>query len=131
MQTQKEQLGYQELADVLNNTLTVAADVREALKDGLQVTDALVIWKNFPLLREVYEEGKEALQQLTDLTPDEAEKVIALIDKNPNLPADQLFTKIKTALRLLGRTYRLVDNLIQEGRDLAQDWVELFREDAA
>lgn len=130
MQTQKEELGYQQLADVLNNTLTVAADVREALKDGLQVTDALVIWKNFPILREVYEEGKTALKQLTDLSPEEAEQVVALIEKNPNLPADELFNKIKIALRLLGRTYRLVDNLIEEGRDLAQDWVELFREAA-
>lgn len=127
MKTQTEELGYQKIADTLNILLELASDIKAALADGLQVTDALVIWQNFPELQKVYREGKEAIREFIDLTPDEAEEVIRQISNNQDIPQDKVFDAIKAAFRLLGRTYRIIDNLINEGKDLVEDWIEFFK----
>lgn len=132
--TTQSKVGYDELADTLADVLEVADEVAFAMKDGLQVTDLLVLWTSFPKLQEIYFDRNRALAELKDLDSVEADAVADLVSGRINIPKSDVVAKTLPALKLITRTYRFVDFAIAQGRDLGEDWiayVKTFKKEAA
>lgn len=122
----QEELGYNELADTVADLLEIADDIIEATNDGLQAIDALVIWQNFPKIKEIYDDRKQAIAELTNLTGEEAIAVGEILAIRLKQPATVIVEKITAALKLTSRTYRFGEYTFLEGKALLMDWKDLY-----
>lgn len=115
-------LGVDALKTTLVDAVLVTEDLIDAGKDGIQVTDALVIFKDLGKIQDVAKNAKQALAEFRDLTPDESEEVVEHVVANTNLSEDGAEGKIKKALRLAARAHRITVEAI----DLVDDAKDLF-----
>jgi hypothetical protein len=123
-----DKLGIDALVDLAVDAIEAGREIAPALADGLQLTDAMVVIGNFNRLKRIVENAKPALQEIKDLTGDEAQKAAMEISIRAHIPDDGTALGIAgKAIKLAARTYRQVEASI----DLAQDWQELFKKDAA
>lgn len=117
-----DKLGIDNLVDVAVDAITLGKEVAEATKDGVQLTDSLVIIGNFDRISRLGKQYKQAYAELRDLTPAEAEQAAMEISVRAHLENDGNVLKTAgVALKLAARTYRHVDNTI----DLVEDWKAL------
>lgn len=118
---QKENLlGYDEVVDTAADAIEAAQAIREALADGLDLSDVGAVFKAAPRLVEIYRDRNTFVAQLADLTPEESLLAAAAIAERTNIPNDRVLEKANEALFLLARTHQAVIG----GVDLAQDWIE-------
>jgi len=123
-----DKLGIDALVDLAVDAIEAGREIAPALTDGLQLTDAMVVIGNFNRLKRIVENAKPALEEIKDLTGDEAQKAAMEISIRAHIPDDGTALGIAgKAIRLSAHTYRQVEASI----DLAQDWQELFKKDAA
>ena len=123
-----EKLGVDAIVDLAVDAIEAGREIAPALADGLQLTDAMVVIGNFNRLKRIVENAKPALEEIKDLTGDEAQKAAMEISVRAHIPDDG--TALSTAgkaIKLAARTYRQVENTI----DLVQDWQALFEKPAA
>jgi hypothetical protein len=117
-----EKLGIDNLVDVAVDAIQLGKEVAEATKDGVQLTDSLVIIGNFDRIGRLGKQYKQAYAELRDLTPGEAEKAAMEISVRARLENDgTVLAKASVALKLAARTYRHVENTV----DLVEDWKNL------
>lgn len=118
--------GYDEIVDSSVKVISMTRDFHQALADGVQITDAMVIWKQYPNIQSVVNDRKIFAQQFGDLTPDEAQAAYAEIAEKTGLPVSGIDRVILTSLKVASRTYRLVDHVIDEGSDIIEDLKGMF-----
>lgn len=126
MEDSKNELGYDELVDTVADGIEVYAEAKEALGDGVQVGDAFVLWSNLPKLQDVAKSANQAWKELLDLGPDEAVAAVEAIRARTSKVPDLSVEKIGEVLRLMARTYRLLDYTYAEGMDIVADAKKLF-----
>jgi hypothetical protein len=115
-------LGVETLKQVALDAVNVVEEVAEAAGDGVQLTDAIVVFNNLGRIQRVAANAKQALAELKDLTPDETSDVVEHVVANSNLDDDGAEGKIKRALRLVARAHRVADDAI----DLVGDAKAIF-----
>lgn len=115
-----ENLGFDEVVDTAIDVIETARKVRDAIADGIDLTDVATIFSIAPRLAEVYRDRAVFAAQLADLTPEESTLAAAAIAARTDVPGDRAFTKVNEALILLARTHQEISDDI----DLAQDWIE-------
>lgn len=115
-------LGVDQIVDELVDAIQVGEKIAAAVADGVQVTDALVLWSEYPRLKELYEDAPEAWAQLKDLDGDEAQDAAQQVADRVGMPRSEVTKKIVASLSLLARTYRYVTYTMDEGKALLEDW---------
>ena len=116
-------LGIENLVAVAIDAIKVARAVYGALKDGVQFQDAFVLFNQFPAIQHVAEIAPTAFRELRDLTPQEAAAASQRIADGTGLPHDgTIFGKVRAALALSARTYKVVDDAVTVGHE----WKNLF-----
>ena len=118
----KPALGVATLKQVATDAVNVAHELIDAAKDGVQLTDTVVIFSNLGTIQNVAKNAKQALAELKDLTPAETADVVEHVIANTDLDDDGTEAKIKASLRLVSRAHRLVNDAI----DLVGDAKDLF-----
>lgn len=113
-------LGYDQIIDTAVDVIDVAKAVQEAFADGIDITDAVTLFRVAPRIGEIYNDRNLFVAQLKDLTPEEGIMAAVDISARTNVPGDLVFEKVNEALMLLARTYAEISDDIE----LAQDWIE-------
>lgn len=111
-------LGYDEVIDTLADGIEVYADIEKALGDGIGAEDLIVVWQNLDEFRDIYTSFSTAYAQFKDLTPEEATAVAEGISARTARLGTVTVEKINATMRLLARTYRYIDYILEEGKDL-------------
>lgn len=120
------QYGYDEIVDTSVKVILVARDFHQALKDGVQVNDALVVWKQYPNIQDIVNDRKTFAKQLLDLTPEESLAAFTEISEKTGVPVAGIDRVILTSLKTAGRIYRLVDYVLDEGAEIVDDLKGIF-----
>lgn len=115
---ENQKLGFDELVDTAADILEAADQIGGALSDGFQITDLAALLSVAPKAAEIKRDGKQAVNELLDLDPDEAEQASQAIAARTGKPATGIINRVNVAFTLSARTYRLVT----DGYNLAQDW---------
>lgn len=113
------ELGFDEVVDTAVDIIETADALGNALQDGFQISDLTVLLTIAPKAAEIKRDGRTAVNQLLDLTPDEAVQAAAQIAARTGKPATGIIARVNEGLTLTVRTYRLVT----DGYNLSQDWV--------
>ena len=117
-------LGIENLVAVSIDSVKVARAVGTALKDGVQLSDAFVVMNQIPAVQHIATIAPTAFKEIRDLTPDEAAEAAKRISDGTGLPNDAtLWGKVRSALALSARTYKVVDDAITVGHE----WKNLFK----
>lgn len=115
-------LGIENLKAVATDATIIAQDLVDAAKDGVQLTDTVVIFKDLGKIQNVASKAKQALAEIKDLEPDETAELVEHVVAATGLADYGAAAKIKGSLRLVARAHRLVAEAI----DIVQDTRELF-----
>lgn len=116
-------LGIESLKVVCSDALIVAQDLIDAAKDGIQISDAFVVFNNLSKIQRVAANAKQALAELKDLTPAESSELVEYVAIAANLDDnDRVERQIKGSLRLVARAHRTV----AEAVDIVGDAQALF-----
>lgn len=113
-------LGYDEVVDTAIDAIETAKAVRDAVADGLDLSDISALFKVAPRIAEIYRDRNVFVAQVADLTPEESLLAATAIAERTNEPNDTVFAKANEAIYLLARTHQTV----VAGVDLAQDWID-------
>jgi hypothetical protein len=114
----KNELSFEEVVDTSVDLIEASTVLADALKDGFQITDLASLFAVVPKVQELAKDGRVAIDQLLDLSPDEAEQVATEIARRTRTNPSVVVLKVNEALTLLARTYRLVKN----GQNLLKDF---------
>lgn len=104
-------LGFDEIVDSCSDIIESAALVGEALKDGFQITDAGVAFAIFPTISELIRDGKKAVNQLLDLSPEESLAASAAIAARTGHLPGSIVPHVTEAFALLARTHGQVKSV--------------------
>jgi hypothetical protein len=124
---QENKYGFDEVVDTACDLIEVQRDIRGALKDGFQLSDILVLYNQYPKLKEVWEDKKVFGQQLADLTPDESTQAWDQITARVGIERDKAERIVYAGLRNGGRAYRLYDYTKNELVDMYNDIEDSFK----
>lgn len=118
-----ENLGIDNLKLVCTDAIIVAQDLVDAAKDGIQITDAVVVFKDLGKIQSVASHAKQALAELKDLSPDESAELAEHVSATAGLDDDVNVERlIKGSLRLAARAHRVV----AEAVDIVNDAKDLY-----
>lgn len=127
-----EKHGYDEVVDWASDVIEVQDDIRNALKDGFQLSDAFVLLQNQGKITEIVTDADDFVKELLDLSPDEADQAIAQIADRTGVEANEVNQTIVYGLQLINRAHRLVKHAwdeVQGIRDDAERFFALIRGD--
>ena len=79
MEALNEKLGTKQIEKVMSSLADVVASVLGAVKDGLQVTDSVIIPTLIMKVVSIMENSKEASEELQDLTIEEISYLIGIL----------------------------------------------------
>lgn len=115
------ELGTDKIERVFIDTFKVAQELGEAAKDGIQLIDAWVLYKNSDEIKDIYENSRDAWRQFKDLTPAEAEQVVKNVSLATGEPENKVEEKVLKGLKLVSKTYQHA----AESFNLFNDWKDL------
>jgi hypothetical protein len=113
-----DNLGFDEVVDTAVDILESAETLASALKDGFQFTDIPALISVAPKAQEIAKDGRTAINQLLDLSPEEAEEAAKQIALRTGKHPSGITVKVNEGFTLIARTYRT----IKGGILLTQDW---------
>jgi len=116
-------LGIDALVLLAVNALQTTLEVFGSLKDGFQLPDLFVLVGNVDNVQTIAASAPQAWSEIKDLTPDELDQFEVRVSAEANLPNTEVVAKVRTALRLASRAYRLV----LEGKELVEDFTDAFK----
>lgn len=121
--------GIDNLVDIAVDAIQVGQDVAKQLEDGFQIlTDVpIIVFKDFSKIQNIASKAKSVGKELGDLTPDEIEDFELRVSTRTNLPATGIVIKVRGALRLIARGYRVGIEIA----DIYEDTRDLFAKDPA
>lgn len=112
-------MGFDEVVDTAVDIMEAAKIVADAAADGVSIADVSVLFSLTPKVIEIMRDRKTAVDQLLDLTPEEAEIAAGQIAARLNVPSDGIFQRIVESFELLARTY----GQVKQAQYLAQAWI--------
>ena len=116
-------LGTENLGNVFIESVKIGREIHVAFADGFQFMDAFTILNQYPAVQHIGQIAPVAFQELRDLTPEESAELATRISDETGLPNDNtLMGKIRQALSLMARTYKVVD----DAKQTFYDWNNLF-----
>lgn len=124
---QENKYGFDEIVDTAGDLIEVQRDIRGALKDGLQLSDILVLYNQYPKVKEVWEDRRVFAQQLADLMPEESTQAWDQITARVGIERDKAERILYAGLRNSGRAYRLYDYARNELVDMYNDIEDSFK----
>ncbi len=113
--------GFSEVVDTLADSIAVYRIIKEPLADGFQLPDLLALYQAYPLLLEIYNDRTVFLQELLDLTPEEAKIVLDQLSQRTGVPRDNVERVALQALSISTRAYGLVFNTLAEIQALRKE----------
>lgn len=121
-----ESLGIDNLVSISIDAIKVTQDVKEALKDGFQPLKDVpaIAFNDFGKLQNISAKAKSAWAEIKDLDPEEIETFEERVADGAGIPNEGVYGKVRVALRLSARVYRVVDECV----DIVHDAKELFAE---
>lgn len=119
---QNEKLGIDNLKSLGVSAVRATQTITETLKDGFQITDLFAVVGTVGDIQNVGAKATQAWEEIKDLSPAEIEELEQYIGQEADLPTDGLIGKVRTALRLVARAYRL----ILDGQDIFEDARAIF-----
>lgn len=117
------ELPFDEVVDTACDILEMANSVAKALEDGIDLTDIGVLFSVAPKIAEVMRDRQSALDQLLDLTPEEAEQAAQQIGRRMGVPSNYIVARVVEVFPLLSRTY----GQAKQVQYLATDWARWAR----
>lgn len=114
-----QKFGFAEIVDTCTDIIAIGKSVATALADGVQIQDAFVLIENFPRVQEISRDGRQAIRELADLTPDEAADAVAAIAERTDAPTTGVIARVNEAFSILARGY----NIYEQAETLALDCV--------
>jgi hypothetical protein len=111
-------LGITELVDTAVDIIEGTDALVTAFSDGIQITDAAVLFSIAPKVQEIAKDGRRAVDELLDLTPDEADEAAFEIARRTGKNPNGIINRVNEGFALCARTYRLYTT----GRNLGFDW---------
>lgn len=122
-----QQLGINALSDTAVSALRIGKRLAEAARDGVQYTDIFALAGAYPDISVVASSARQALRELRDLTPDEAQDFTRTVADRADLPYDDTsFGKIRQGIALCADTYEFIADTYDGGRQLVYRFGDLF-----
>lgn len=112
-------LGIEELVDTAADILDTADILASSLKDGFQFTDAAALFFAAPKIQEIVKDGKQAMNELLDLTEGEAVEAAKRIADRTGHSSTGIIAKVNHAFQLLAQTY----GQVKQAQYLGESWV--------
>lgn len=109
-------LGFDEVVDTLADALEVTEQIHAALKDGIQITDAGILFSIAPKALEIRRDWPVFKSQLADLSPVESGDVAYQLGQRLGRSTDGIVTHALDGLRLASEWHLFVS----DGIDLTQ-----------
>lgn len=125
---QNEELGYDEIVLALNDFLDSEEKVRGALKDGVQVYDAIILVDVYPKLSSVYGKRKTIFKQIKNLDEVEARKVYAEVAAKRGTDVDAVEKVVLASLDILSEAYDFVRSTLKRGKALTVKIAAAYKE---
>lgn len=116
---QDQNLGIAELIDTAVDILEATDLIATAFADGVQITDGFTLLAVAPKVQEIAKDGRTAIEELLDLTADEADEAAAEIARRTGKAQTGIIQRVNEGFTLCARSYRLYTT----GRNLGNDWV--------
>ena len=104
--------GIAEVVDTFSDAIRLFDRFEDAVSDGIQFLDAMVILSEFPTLKELYDDRITFVRELRDLTADELSEVHAQVAANTGTNLGQVQKKALAALDLAQEVYQVIDEAI-------------------
>ncbi len=115
MQVQ-EKLGIDEVIDTLGDGLEIGQQLSQALADGVQITDAGVLFSVTPKILEIRKDWPTFKAQLADMDSFEADDVAAGLRQRFGNSDDKIVEKSLDGLQLAAEWYAIFEDV----KDLTQ-----------
>ena len=111
--------GIEELVDTAADILDTTDILASALKDGFQFTDAGALFFAAPKIQEIVKDGKQAMNELLDLSASEAQEVANRIADRTGHSSTGIIAKVNQGFQLLAQTY----GQVKQAQYLGEAWV--------
>jgi hypothetical protein len=113
MQLQK--LGFDEVVDTLADVLEVIEQIHVAVRDGIQITDAGILFSIAPKVMEIRRDWDVFTAQLADLSPAESDDVAHELGLRLGRSTDGIVKNALEGLRLVSEWHLFVSDGIDLG----------------
>lgn len=127
LQVSSGKFGYDLLVKGANRVLDGEEKIRKALKNGIQVYDALVIMDVYEDIQPVFKDGKALANQLKDLDEREAVAVYTEVAAARGTDVDAVEKAVLGSLDLLSDAYDFVKYTVRRGKSLTEKAEALYK----
>lgn len=119
-------LGIDNLVSIAVDAVDVAKSVAKELQDGFQpLRDVPTIaFGNFGKLQNIGSKAKQAWAEIKDLEPEEIESFEERVANQAGIPNEGVYGKVRKSLRLVARTYKVVEeaiDIVNDAKDIFED----------
>lgn len=116
-------LGVDALVKIGVDAVQIVYDVKTQLADGFQIlTDVpILVFKDFGKVQEIANLYRQALDEIRDLKAGELTEFEQRVADETGLPATGIVGKVRQSLRIIDRTYALVNQaigIVQDAREI-------------
>jgi hypothetical protein len=123
---QDQNLGIENLVSIAIDAVAVAKSVAKELEDGFQpLRDVPTIaFGNFGKLQNIGAKAKPAWAEIKDLSPGEIEDFEERVASGAGIPNEGVYGKVRKSLRLVARTYKVVEeaiDIVNDAKDIFED----------
>ena len=128
MQVQ-ENLGVDEVIDTLADALEITEQIHNAVKDGIQITDAGVLFSIAPKAAEIRRDWPVFKAQLADMDSFEADDVAAGLQTRLGRSEDNIVQVALGGLQLAAEWYAYVEDGVDLGKRTIAFGKDIFQKD--
>lgn len=126
MQTAQQPLGIDNLVSIAIDGISVAKSVARELEDGFQPLKDIptIAFGSFGKLQNIGTKAKQAWAEIKDLEPEEIESFEERVANGAGIPNEGVYGKVRKSLRLVARTYKVVEeaiDIVNDAKDIFED----------
>lgn len=107
-----QELGFDQLVDTAIDIIESGVIVADAVSDGIQISDLGALFSLAPKAAAIKTEWRQALNELADLTPEEAQEAQRQIAARTGNPATGIIARVNEAFDIVADAYGLVKQTI-------------------
>ncbi len=117
---EKQKLGIEALVNTAVDILNTADKVAAAAQDGIGVTDLVTLLTIAPALNRIRKSGRQAVEELLDLSVEESREAATQIAFRTDLPVTGIIPKVNEAFTLLVNAYAVYKQAEMVARDVVR-----------
>lgn len=125
----QEKLGIDEVIDTLADALGIVEQIHTAVKDGIQITDAVVLFQIAPAAAEIRRDWETFKAQVADMDSFEADDVAAGLQARLGSSDDKIVNVALDALQLAAEWYAYVEDGVDLGKRTIAFGKDIFQKD--